>query len=304
MSCNFPYKTYPALRMLFDIIEDNNFGYPFRYSSSLNHGMKMVYICLKVAQIISPIFAIVWPFYDYFSRHSLLAMTVFQLILLTVWTFNLVIGMQQVITISFLLIQHTLFINMHFKNYFVYFKFGVLKLLKKVFKFKKSTRIKSTYAAKMNRFNQMLTSITIQFLKMQDKVKLLNYLLYIATIIVLEFNVFIIVDSSSSAFMRFMVLAEIPFLLCFIFLNLYLMTDLNSNSKSILPELDSCLHRVCWSKKTIVKCKLALAEKRSLVAADCVAVNLGGVNQLTRAVMGLAFMKMLFDIFLIIDFNR
>lgn len=305
MSCSSaPYTTYPTLRMLFNIIEKNNFGYPPRYHTHLEHAMKMVYLFMRAAYICNPIFILVTQLYDCYSSHSFFEMTVLQVALLAFWTFNLVIGMRQISILTFLVIQHALFINLHFKNYFVYLKRRLTSVLKRVFKFKKSKVIKSSEAAKIRQYNQKLAKITIQFVQMQTKVKFLNFIIFTSTMITLEFNIFIIFDNSSSFFIRSIILLEIPFILLFIFLIFNLMTELNSRSKSILPQLDGCLHTVCWSKKAVLRQKISISEMRSLIAEDGVAVNLADIHQLTKAVLGGLFLRMICDIFLLIDFNR
>lgn len=308
MSCNAPLKTYPALGMMLDIIDSGQYGYPQKYGTTLDHGMKAVYIVLQVFQYGGSVYVIVMPFGDYFSRHSLSEMTAFKTAVLAFWTVNLVIGMRQVVTISVLLIQHSIFINLHFKNYFVYLKCSLFAVLKKVYRANKSGKrktIRPIYSAKILHYDGVLSSITIKFLHMQSKAKLLNYMLFLATMITLEFNVFMVADRHSSPFLRTMIFAESPFLLLFVFFNLHLMVDLNAKSKLILPELDGCLHRVCWPRgQGIVRRKFSLAERRTLIARDGVAVNLAEVEQLTRRTLISIFLRMICDIFLLIDVNR
>lgn len=305
MSCNAPLQTYPALGMMLDIIDRRDYGYPQAYQSGIDHGMKVVHLILQVFQYGGPIYVIVTPFADYFSRHSIKEMTVLKTFVLAFWTINLVIGMRQIVTLSVLLIQHSIFINLHLKNYFVYLKCSFSAVLRKVCKLKNATkRIKPTLTVQIIQYDQILSSITIKFLQMQEKAKLLNYMLFLATMITLEFNIFMIADRHSSPFLKTMILTESPFLLLFVFLNIHLMVDLNSKSKSLLPELDCCLHRVCWPKGQIIKWKLSIAEKRTLIAKDGVAVNLAGIDQLTRQLLVSIFPKMICDIFLLIDMNR
>lgn len=298
-------SSFFGANFLFDLIENKKLGYPSRYQKRLDHGMRIIYIFLWVFSLVAPFFLILLPFIDYFSHRSPLSLSTTDVLVLSFWTFNLLIAIRQAVVVSFLFIQQTYFLAVHFCNHFQFFHCKLEKILKRRSAVQKKNKnyLNDETTQKIIRLHQDLTAVISSFLKGQSQVKLFSYVLFITLMFSLEFEAYILIDGRTSSVVRTIVLSELPFIGVLVFINFYLASKTNSSSKRILPQLDVALYRLCWPRAQM-SFKLTLMETRATLADDGLAVNLADVNQLTRVQVGATFKRMLSDLFLIIDLNH
>ena len=141
------------------------------------------------------------------------------------------------------------------------------------------------------------------FQRLQTQTKTISLLAYSMSIISLEFQIYILIDSRSSNYLRALVLYEIPSMCMILFVNFYLMSEFNSKSKWILVELDQCLHKIAWPGDLKIG-KMTLFYQRELIASDQIAINMADIFYLVRWEIVKTIFQMVNMLFLIIDVNR
>ena len=119
--------------------------------------------------------------------------------------------------------------------------------------------------------------------------------------LVVQSNLYILLDDRSTELMRMVVAIQSPFVLTLAFFMFYQMSELNSMGKRLLiPRMDYIIHRMNVTNKLKLKC----SNVREMIATDHIAISMASIFMLNRFEIIRSFMQILNNIFLLIDVNR
>jgi len=123
---------YIGYDILMDIIKNDKFGFPRRYASGMDHGMRMLTIIHYLTHLIAPLTIIVFPLVNYLQIHHWSEMSILDRGLLIFWSVVLLISTRQAISVSILLIQQSFFLNCYFKNNFHFVSLKICRSLDRI----------------------------------------------------------------------------------------------------------------------------------------------------------------------------
>ncbi|KAH9390363.1 hypothetical protein TYRP_023113 [Tyrophagus putrescentiae] len=275
----FLYSFYPTnyvgFHILFDVIKRRKFGFPKRYIPVIDHGMRLLTLLHYLAHLISPFATIIAPLVDYFTVYDWADMSGLDRGLLLFWSAILVVSLRTTITITFVILQHMFFLNYYFQISF----------------FKPENKAKGRHQTAHTKHAAFLTFMTL-----------------IGTV---EFDLYILIDYRTTDFLKAITADQIPFVGLVLFVNFYMMSELNAKSKLILLELDQLLHRSCggasdnlWSCAGNAVAIEKVLDQRQLIASDMISINMGDIFNLVRLEITQTGFQVVNNLFLIINSNR
>lgn len=121
-----------------------------------------------------------------------------------------------------------------------------------------------------------------------------------------EFDLYILIDYRTTTFLRTMTADQIPFVSLILFINFYMMSELNSKSKWILPQLDRLIHGQVHPQEigNQISAIEKVLEQRQLLASDRISINMGDTFNLVRSEITQTAFQVVNNLFLIINSNR
>ncbi len=314
----FLYSFYPTnyvgFHILFDVIKRRKFGFPKRYIPVIDHGMRLLTLLHYLAHLISPFATIIAPLVDYFTVYDWEDMSGLDRGLLLFWSAILVVSLRTTITITFVILQHMFFLNYYFKYHFLNLKTKLRVTIRRV---ERRQRLKKNSTSTSNSFFQCekilisLRKISLRFLLFRAHTKHAAFLTFMTLIGTVEFDLYILIDYRTTDFLKAITADQIPFVGLVLFVNFYMMSELNAKSKLILLELDQLLHRSCggasdnlWSCAGNAVAIEKVLDQRQLIASDMISINMGDIFNLVRLEITQTGFQVVNNLFLIINSNR
>lgn len=265
--------------------------------------MRLLTLAHYFAHLISPCGAVIAPLLDYFTVYDWADMSFLDKSLVIIWTVILVISIRTTISITFIIMQHMFFLNYYFKYHFLNLKVKLRSVIKRTEK----RKWKSGSFAKTEKILISLRKISLKFLRFRDHTKHAAYLMFMTLIGTVEFDLYILIDYRTTTFLKTITADQIPFVGLILFINFYMMSELNSKSKYILVELDKLIHgggqHYAKMNGQILDIE-KIVDQRLLIDSDRISINMCDIFNLVRCEITQTSFQVVNNLFLIINSNR
>lgn len=222
------------------------------------------------------------------------------------WNLVAVIACTQSIVFLILLFQQALFSVTYFK-----YRYQILKWkLDKSLNFRTRSDLKPRLFLKSIKMTHLqiqlksLTVLSVYVLQFKRQFRYMSGIAYFVGSLILEFFLFLSLSRSSDPVIRLIASNMAIFIGSFTFVQLVNVTEFNSTSKRLLPELNYALPRMKVTQKGETFSKLFLAEKVVMIASDQISLSIADIFPMTRLVFLQLCLSLLQNVLLILNLNE